>query len=47
VKSRLAFASTVPSRRTALAFPATVWKRVGCGAATVSTSVFHAWQFGH
>jgi len=33
--------------RTALAFPATVWKRVGCGAAIDSTSVFHTPQCGH
>ena len=37
----------VPSVRTALALPATVWNRVGGGAATVSTSVFHAAQCGH
>jgi len=43
----LFLASTLPSGRTALPFPATVWKRVGGGAATVSTSVFHAAQCGH
>ena len=43
----LLFASTLPRGRTALALPVSVWNRVGGGAATVSTSVFHAPQCGH